>query len=84
LMRRPTQPQIWGRLLRSGKRAMRAPDCSVGAWAMACQEEEDRSNTGNPMTWSQDQPEAREGQAGRGRVAEGLVMCAEQRVVQEG
>jgi hypothetical protein len=84
LMQRPTQPQIWGRLPRSGKRAKHAPDCSVGAWAMACQEEEDRSKTGSPITWSQDQLEAREGQTGHGRVAERLVMCAEQRVVQEG
>jgi len=34
-------------------------------------QEEDRRNTGSPVTWSaQDQPEAREGQAGRGGVAE--------------
>ena len=44
-----------------------------------------RVNTGSPA-WSgaRPQPEAREGQAGPGGVAEGPVVCAEQRVVQEG
>jgi hypothetical protein len=37
-------------------------------------EEESSSNTGNPATWSKEtKPDAREGEAGRGRVADGPV-----------
>ena len=42
-------------------------------------------NTGNPIRWEPSaQPEVREEQAGPDRVADRPVVCAEQRVVQEG
>ena len=42
-------------------------------------------NTGNPIRWAASaQPAVREEQAGPNRVAERPVVCAEQRVVQEG
>lgn len=42
----------------------------------ACMQEEDHSNTGSFITWSgvEDQPDAREGQAGRDEVTERLVV----------
>jgi hypothetical protein len=56
----PTESR--GRLQRLGKRAKRAPDGSAGIMAMACVEEEDSSNTGNPVAWfMNNQPDAREG-----------------------
>ena len=59
-----------------GKRAKLATRKSAGVMMTACTQEEDRSNTGSFITRSgvEDQPDAREGQAGRGGVTERLVV----------
>ncbi len=69
---KPTSFALLGRLPLLGKRAKQAPSSSAGVVAMACVQEEDRSNTGKPyhVVGCDDQPDAREGQAGRGRVAD--------------
>src|SRR4030088_3401601 len=74
-MRRPTRLPFRGRLIRLGEvsKAIRSA-AAPGYWRQHVHKESVR-NTGNPEAWfSDDQPEAREGQAGRPGVAERFVV----------
>ena len=73
-MRRPTRGPYRGRLIRLGKRADDAPSRCAGVVATACTQGK-RTQHGKPHgVVSNDQPEAREGQAGRLGVAERFVV----------
>ena len=74
-MCRPTRKWNWGRLTRMGKfRATSAPICCTGVVAAACTQGK-RTQHGKPQcVIRDDQPDAREGQAGRTGVAERLVL----------
>lgn len=74
LMRRPTRQPFRGRLIRLGKRAKSIPSRCAGVVVTACTQGK-RTQHGKPCgVVSDDQPDAREGQAGRCRVAERLVV----------
>src|ERR1039457_4907973 len=83
-MRRPPRNPFRGRLIRLGKRAEKAPSRCAGVVAAACTPGK-RTQHGKPQgVLSDEQLDAREGRSGRFGVTERLVLCAEQRVVQEG
>ena len=70
MMRRPTHPHIWGRLTRLGSRAKDIPSRCAGVVATACTQGK-RTQHGRPQgVVRDDQPDAREGQAGRPGEAE--------------
>ncbi len=73
-LRRPTRLSFRGRLIRLGKRAKSIPSRCAGVVATACTQGK-RTQHGKPLgvVWD-DQPDAREGQAGRPGVAERLVL----------
>jgi hypothetical protein len=74
-MRRPTRLPYRGRLIRLGEvsKAIR-PAAAPGYWRQHVHKESER-NTGNPKAWSRnDQPDAREGQAGRPGAAERFIV----------
>src|SRR6185369_9316934 len=69
-MRRPTRRPFRGRLTRLGERAKNTPSRCAGVVAAACTQGK-RTQHGKPRgVVSDDQPDAREGQAGRPGVAE--------------
>ena len=69
-MRGPTRKSCWGRLIRLGERAKKAPSRRAGVVAAACTQGK-RAQHGKPLgVVRDDQPDAREGQAGRLEVAE--------------
>ena len=69
-LRRPTGRPFLGRLIRLGKRAKSSPNRCAGIVATACTQGK-RTQHGKPLgVVSDDQPDAREGQAGRFGVAE--------------
>ena len=69
-LRRPTGRPFPGRLIRLGKRAKSIPNRCAGVVATACTQGK-RTQHGKPLgVVSDDQPDAREGQAGRCGVAE--------------
>ena len=73
-----------GRLVRLRKRAKSILSRCAGVVVTACTQGK-HTQHGKPYgVVSDDQPDAREGQAGRCGVAERLVVCAGQRVSQEG
>src|SRR6476659_8394894 len=74
-MRRPTRLPYRGRLIRLGEVSKaRRSAAAPGYWRQHVHKESAR-NTGSPKAWSiDDQPEAREGQAGRLGVAERFVV----------
>jgi hypothetical protein len=74
-MRRPTRQPFRGRLIRLGEsRAKSTTSCCAGVVATACTQGK-RTQHGKPHgVVSDDQPEAREGQAGRLGVAERFVV----------
>jgi hypothetical protein len=73
-MRRPTRSPFRGRLTRLGKRAKDISSCCAGVVATACTQGK-RAQHGKPLGVSKDdQPDAREGQAGRFGVTERLVV----------
>ena len=73
-LRRPTGRPFLGRLIRLGKRAKSIPNRCAGVVATACTQGK-RTQHGKPLgVVSDDQPDAREGQAGRFGVAERLVV----------
>ena len=76
VMWRPTRPLKRGRPLSLGKRAKQAPSGSTGVLAAARMRREIDATREAPLGgWSvTSQPDAREGQAGPGGVAEGLVV----------
>ena len=84
-MRRSTRQPLGGRLIcldeieRSG--ALR---CCAGVVAAACTQGKCTKHGKPQGVVSDDQPAAREGQAGRPGVAERFVVCAGQRINQEG
>ena len=85
-MCRPTRLQFRGRLIRLGEMSEDdAQFAAPGYWRRHVHKESAR-NTGSPMAWlvRDDQPDAREGEAGRCGVAERFVVCAGQRVSQGG
>ena len=73
-MRRPTRRPFRGRLTRLGERAKNTPSRCAGVVAAACTQGK-RTQHGKPRgVVSDDQPDAREGQAGRPGVAERSVI----------
>src|SRR6516162_1363572 len=69
-MRGPTRPPYRGRLIRLGERAKTTPRRRTGVVAAACTHGK-RAQHGKPLgVIRDDQPDAREGQAGRPGVAE--------------
>jgi hypothetical protein len=83
-MCRPTRQPFRGRLTRLDARAKTTSRRCTGVVAAACTQGK-RTQHGKPHgVVRDDQPDTREGSAGRHRVAERFVVCAEQRVNQEG
>jgi hypothetical protein len=83
-MRRSTRQPYRGRLTRLDEMSEAMFRRCAGVVAAACTQGK-RTKHGKPQgVVSDDQPEAREGQAGRPGVAERFVVCAGQRVSQEG
>ena len=74
-MRRPTRSPFRGRLIRlGGNERSSAPSCCAGVVATACTQGK-RTQHGKPQgVVRDDQPEAREGQAGRPGVTERFVV----------
>jgi hypothetical protein len=73
-MRRSTRQPFRGRLIRLGKRAKHIPSRCAGVVVTACTQGK-RTQHGKPCgVVSDGQPDAREGQPGRCRVAERLVV----------
>ena len=71
---RPTRQGYRGRLIWLGARAKITPSCCTGVVAAACTQGK-RTQHGKPHgEVSDDQPDAREGQAGRHEVAERFVL----------
>src|SRR5271155_5796290 len=69
-MCRPTRPPNRGRLIRAGEMARITPSRCTGVLAAACTQGK-RPQHGKPQcVIREDQPDAREGQAGRAGVAE--------------
>src|SRR6266849_2336523 len=74
-MRRPTRQPFRGRLIRLGERAKSTPSRYAGVLAAACTQGK-RTQHGKPQgVVRDDQPDAREGQAGRPGVAERCVVA---------
>ena len=84
-MRRPTQRSFRGRLTRLGEVSEAvAPDAAPGVVAAACTQGK-RTKHGKPQrVFSDDQPEAREGQAWRSGVAERFVVPLKRVMPMEG
>ena len=73
-LHRPTRPPFRGRLIWLGERAKQQPSRCAGVVVTACTQGK-RTQHGKPCgVVSDDQPDAREGQAGRCGVAERLVV----------
>src|SRR6202040_4233797 len=73
-MRRPTRQPFRGRLIRLGEKAKSTPGRCTGVGAAACTQGK-RTQHGKPQgAVKDDQPDAREGQAGRPGVAERFVV----------
>src|SRR5579863_3086556 len=73
-MHRSTRLPFRGRLIRLGERAKNTPSRCAGVLATACTQGKRRQHGKPHRVVSDGQPDAREGQAGRGGVAEGLVV----------
>ena len=62
----------------AGEASEIATSKSTGIVAMACMEEEDRRNTGNPVTWSQERPTGHPRGTGRARQGGGEVRSSDE------